>query len=83
MLTDVDGIMRDFGTDRARRIDHLTPQDALSLDLPDGSMGPKAAAAASFAEGAADRWAGIGKLDDAPDLIKGTAGTRIATAPTS
>lgn len=81
MLTDVDGIMRDFGTESAQRIEHLTPQDARSLDLPDGSMGPKAAAAARFAESAENRWAGIGKLDDAQRLVSGLAGTRIATAP--
>ena len=81
MLTDVDGIMWDFGTDRARRIGHLTPQEARALDLPDGSMGPKAAAAARFADSATGRWAAIGKLDDALGLILGSAGTRIATAP--
>ena len=78
MLTDVDGIMRDFGTERAQRIDHLTAQEALSLDLPEGSMGPKAAAAARFAQSDENRWAGIGKLDDAQNLIEGLAGTRIA-----
>lgn len=79
MLTDVDGIMRDFATDHAQRIEHLTPQDAVALDLPDGSMGPKAAAAARFAESAEGRWTGIGKLADAPLLIDGLAGTRIGT----
>ena len=45
-----EGIIRDFGTEDAERIDHLTPQEAHALDLPDGggSMGPKAAAAARF-----------------------------------
>lgn len=81
MLTDVDGILRNFGTEHAERIKHLTPQESAALDLPDGSMGPKAAAAAGFAESAEGRWAGIGNLEDAPKLIEGLAGTRVAKAP--
>jgi len=51
LLTDVDGIHRDFATDAARRIDRLTPGEATALDLPAGSMAPKAEAAARFAFG--------------------------------
>jgi carbamate kinase len=80
MLTDVEGIVRDFGTDRAERIDHLTPQDVTALDLPAGSMGPKAAAAARFVRSGANRWAGIGKLEDASEIVDGQAGTRISMA---
>ena len=47
MLTDVDGIQRDFGTETATRIERLTPQQARQLDLPAGSMRPKARAAAA------------------------------------
>lgn len=79
MLTDVDRIMRDFATDHAQLIAHLSPQDAVALDLPEGSMGPKAAAAARFAESAEGRWAGTGRLSDASQLIRGQAGTRIGT----
>jgi len=81
LLTDVPGIMRDFGTDGAELIDRLTPEEAKALDLPDGSMGPKAAAAARFAASAAGRWAAIGRLGDAYSLVDGKAGTRIATVP--
>lgn len=81
LLTDVDGIMRDFGTDAAARISHLTPEEARALDLPDGSMGPKATAAARFASSQSGRWAAIGRLDDACGLVKGEAGTRIGAAP--
>jgi carbamate kinase len=81
MLTDVEGIMRDFGTDAAAPIGHLTPQETKALDLPDGSMGPKATAAARFAASESGRWAAIGRLDDAYALIRGEAGTRIATVP--
>jgi len=78
MLTDVEGIIRDFGTEDAERIDHLTPQEAHALDLPDGSMGPKAAAAARFAESRPGRWAAIGRLGDAACLVAGETGTRVS-----
>ncbi|MAU51763.1 MAG: carbamate kinase [Roseovarius sp.] len=80
LLTDVDGIQRDFGTDAARRIDRLSPGEATALDLPAGSMAPKAEAAARFADGAGARMAGIGRLGDAIDILEGRAGTRIAPA---
>jgi len=81
MLTDVSGIMRDFGTDAAERIAHMTPEEATAMDLPEGSMGPKAAAAARFAASASGRWAAIGSLGDADALVRGEAGSRIASAP--
>lgn len=77
LLTDVDGIYQEFGTDNASRIDSMTAEEAFALDLPDGSMGPKAAAAARFAQSAPGRWASIGKLDEALSLVTGNAGTRI------
>ena len=73
LLTDVDAVYRDFGTDRQTRIDRLTPEDARALDLPAGSMGPKMAAAAEFA--AHGGLAGIGRLDQATDILEKKAGT--------
>lgn len=81
LLTDVSGIMHNFGTEDAEVIERLTPDEAKALDLPDGSMGPKAAAAARFAASATGRWAAIGRLGDAYSLIGGEAGTRIASVP--
>lgn len=81
MLTDVDGIMNHFGTDAAERIECLTPAEAASMELPEGSMGPKAAAAARFAASATGRWAAIGRLEDAGELVMGEAGTRITSGP--
>ena len=78
MLTDVEGIMRGFGTEEAERIDRLTPDEAAALDLPAGSMGPKAEAAVRFASGGAGRMAGIGRLGQALEILEGRAGTRIA-----
>ncbi|ABV92182.1 carbamate kinase [Dinoroseobacter shibae DFL 12 = DSM 16493] len=75
LLTDVDGVYRDFGTDRQARIDSLTPGEAFKLNLPAGSMGPKMLAAARFA--AYGGLAGIGRLDEATDILEGRAGTRV------
>lgn len=79
MLTDVEGVLRDFGTDKAARIDRLTPEEAAALDLPAGSMGPKAEAAVRFATGGEGRMAGIGRLSEALQILEGRAGTIIAT----
>lgn len=79
LLTDVDGIYRDFGTDAAERIERLAPDEVLSLDLPAGSMAPKAQAAARFATGGPSRMAGIGRLDEAIAILEGRAGTRVVS----
>jgi carbamate kinase len=82
LLTDVEGILRDFGTDKVSRIETLSPEEAANLDLPAGSMGPKAEAAARFAAGAPGRIGGVGRLGEALAILDGKAGTRIiARAP--
>ena len=73
LLTDVDAVYRDFGTDQQTRIAALTPEEAGALDLPAGSMGPKMAAAAQFATQGG--LAGIGRLDQATDILERRAGT--------
>jgi carbamate kinase len=76
LLTDVDAVYRDFGTDTARAIPVVTPDEARLLDAPAGSMAPKLAAAAGFITG--KKIAAIGRLQDAVQLLNGGAGTRIA-----
>lgn len=76
LLTDVDAVYRDFGTDQASPIPRLTLTEAQRLDLPAGSMGPKLAAARDFA--AHGSISGIGRLEDALAILSGQAGTRIA-----
>ena len=73
LLTDVDAVYRDFGTDQQTRIAALTPEEAGALDLPAGSMGPKMTAASQFATQGG--LAGIGRLDQATDILEGRAGT--------
>ncbi len=76
LLTDVDAVYRDFGTEDAARISNLTPAEARALDFPAGSMGPKVTAACEFA--ATGGFAGIGRLDDAVAILDGRAGTRVS-----
>ena len=76
LLTDVPAVMRGFGTPEQAEIAQITPEDALKLDLPAGSMQPKVAAAAQFA--ASGGMAGIGRLDSALAILDGKAGTRIS-----
>jgi len=75
-LTDVPGIQRDFGTDRARTVPELRSDELDRLALAAGSMAPKAAAAARFA--ATEGLAVIGALEDASALLDGRAGTRVS-----
>ncbi len=81
IATDVDGIYEGFGTLEQRLIDRLTPEDALrgveDGTFPAGSMGPKVEAAASFVAAGGER-AVICALDDAPEALRGEAGTTIA-----
>ena len=79
LLTDVEAVFRDFGTEAQSAIDRITPEDAGHLDLPDGSMAPKVAAAATFVSGR-NRFACVGRLEDALAMLEGRAGTMIAEA---
>lgn len=75
LLTDVDAVYRDFGTDKAAPIREITVDEATSLDVPAGSMRPKVLAACDFAK--TGGIAGIGQLEDAVAVLNGTAGSRI------
>ncbi len=77
LLTDVPAVMQGFGTPEQAEIGQISPEDALKLDLPAGSMKPKVVAAANFATNGG--MAGIGRLDSALSILDGTAGTRIVS----
>lgn len=79
LLTDVDAVYQDFGTDDERSISELTPTEAALLDLPAGSMGPKLKAAVSFATNG--RRTGIGRLAQALEILAGKAGTTVRSEP--
>jgi len=76
LLTDVDAVYRDFGTDQSTALSELTAAEARALDMPAGSMGPKLQAACDFAQ--AGGISGIGRLQDAVAILDGSAGTRVS-----
>jgi carbamate kinase len=74
IMTDVDGVFRDWGTPRQTRIDAISVDDVGRYDFPAGSMGPKVEAAAAFVK-SGGKFSAIGKLDDALGMLRGKAGT--------
>ncbi|WP_172120272.1 carbamate kinase [Actinomyces faecalis] len=76
VLTDVPGVVEGYGTPEARLLEEVTPARLRSLGLPEGSMGPKAEACASFVERTGGR-AVIGALGQAAQIVAGRAGTQV------
>jgi carbamate kinase len=80
ILTDVDGVYENWGTDRARRIPELSIAQAESLvsgeSLGAGSMRPKLEAALDFLASGGEM-AIIAALEDGPAALAGKAGTTI------
>ncbi|MGW3043990.1 carbamate kinase [Kitasatospora sp. NPDC001159] len=76
ILTDVTHVFTGFGTRHPRPLLTTTPEGLRALDLPEGSMRPKAEAAASFAERTGGL-AAIGPLDNALGILLGTTGTTV------
>jgi len=78
LLTDVDAVYADW-PERRRPLREVTPDALRKLALHPGSMGPKAEAACRFAE-QTGRPAAIGALEQAQQLLEGSAGTRVVPA---
>jgi len=80
ILTDVDGVYENWGTDRARRIPELSISQAEQLvageSLGAGSMRPKLQAALEFLASGGKK-AIIAALEDGPAALAGEAGTMI------
>ena len=76
LLTDVDGVYLNWGTDAARVIRRAKAGALNPGDFAPGSMGPKIEAANGFAA-QTGRPASIGRLEDAAAIVAGGAGTRI------
>ncbi len=83
ILTDVQLVMRGFGTDHAEGIERMTVAEAAALleagEFGAGSMGPKIEAAIRFVEGGGRR-AVIGDLVEAPEALGGRTGTTIVAS---
>ncbi len=78
MLTDVDAVYLDWGATRARPVRAASPEALRKIIFAEGSMAPKVEAACEFVERTGGR-AGIGRLNEAGNILKGTAGTLISS----
>lgn len=76
MLTDVDGVYLGWGTAQQRRLEFTKPDELHSYPFETGSMGPKVQAAIDFVTGGG-KTAGIGRLEDALEILERRAGTII------
>jgi carbamate kinase len=76
MLTDVDGVYLGWGSAQQRRLEFAKPDELNSYSFAAGSMGPKVRAAIDFVSGGG-RMAGIGRLEDALEILMHRAGTII------
>jgi carbamate kinase len=77
LLTDVDGVYAGFRTERPRLLSRLSISEALSQQLPAGSMRPKVDAVCRYMAANPLGIAAIGRLTDAARLLDGRAGTHI------
>jgi len=80
ILTDVDAVYADWGTDQQRAISSMSVAEADSLAAAgafgEGSMGPKVAAAVSYVRATRGR-AIITELSKGRDAVKGSGGTEV------
>lgn len=80
ILTAVDGVYRNFGTEQQQRLERLSLAEAEALlrqgELGKGSMAPKVEAALTFLRGGGRR-AHIARLDQGQAALDGAAGTRL------
>jgi carbamate kinase len=76
LLTDVAAVEINHGTRRSKAINQATPAELRALDLPAGSMRPKAEAASRFVE-ATGGVAVIADLERAADALAGQCGTMV------
>lgn len=80
ILTDIEGVVRDFGTPSAAPIRRMTAREAEAMlaggQLGEGSMRPKVEAAVSFVRSGGSR-AVIAELGSGPAALRGETGTTI------
>lgn len=76
ILTDVDAIYVDWGTENQRAIKEISPEELRKMAFAKGSMGPKVQAACNFAE-KTGQGAIIGNLFQGEALLTGASGTLI------
>lgn len=75
LATDTDGVYLNWGSEDARRLERVTPEQIEQYEFEEGSMGPKVEAACDFVRRSGGR-AVIGSLTDMQGMVAGTAGTQ-------
>jgi len=75
LATDADGVYLDWGTEKARKLDKVTPEEMIQYTFDSGSMGPKVEAACEFVNKTGER-AVIGSLSELEKMMSGDAGTQ-------
>lgn len=75
LATDTDGVYLNWGSEDARRLERVTPEQIEQYEFEEGSMGPKVEAACDFVRRSGGR-AVIGALTDMQGMVAGTAGTQ-------
>lgn len=76
LLTDVDGVYKDWGKPSASLLKKVTPSQLKSYQFAEGSMLPKVIAGCRFVKKTGG-FVGIGKLEDANKILQGESGTLI------
>lgn len=74
LLTDVAGVWASWPPIERQPISMATPKQLRQLQFAEGSMAPKVEAACRFVE-RTGKWAAIGAIDDATEILRGAAGT--------
>jgi carbamate kinase len=74
LLTDVDGVYLDWGRPHQRLLATATPDELNAHSFASGSMAPKVAAAIEFTTNG-QGMTGIGRLEDALEILQQRAGT--------
>ena len=88
MLTDIDSVYVDFKKPTQKKLGVVDAsslpgkEEAWILDqLPVGSMRPKFEAALQFVRAAGgSAWSSIGRMEDLPEILDGTKGTRVVAS---
>lgn len=76
VLTDVEGVIRDFGSPAEKVLHEVSVAELSSMWFPAGSMGPKVEAVSAFTRRTGRRSA-IGSLDEINGVLAGTSGTQV------
>ena len=78
MLTDVDRVYLNWGTDEQQGLGKVSLDELSRHEFAAGSMQPKVDAACKFVKQTGGI-AGIGRLEDALGILEGRAGTLVST----